>query len=127
MLAAPEQYQAAEQTERDERLAELVTELAGTRNVSADTPPAPPGPESTSTRRSRTSLGQPAFTPYSPAEQAAMDQWWTEHHRVSALRDAAREQAERLQAEAFARELPTGRVRPTGLVRAPCGQARVKR
>lgn len=144
VLAALEQHQAAAQVERDERLAGLAAELAGEADpegsaavaaelaaedaadvttsgasVSAETPSVLPDPGAYLDPPFPDIPGRPAFTPYTPAEQAALDRWWAEHHRLSALRDAAREQAERLQAEAAARQLPTGRANlADGLVRA---------
>jgi hypothetical protein len=121
VLAALEQHQAAEQTDRDARLAELAVELAGQAGgAPAEAPELllhpdsyvdPPYPMPPPRRD--------PFTPLPAAHQQALDDWWAEHHRLSALRHAARAQQERLQAEAATRHLPTAPATlADGLVRA---------
>ena len=75
----------------------------------------------------------PRLNPFEPrpaAEEKALADWWTEHHRLNALRDAARAQQERLHAEAAAGHLDTARASlADGLVRAllrPAGTPAVK-
>jgi hypothetical protein len=154
VLAALEQRQAAEQTDRETRLTELAVELAGCAPAEAsvatsESAPAEAGlaaqaggapaessevPGGDAPAEAGPVLPDPdayvdppypmppprdPFTPL-PAEHAqAIADWWTEHHRLSALRDAARAQQERLRAEAAARHLPTERASlADGLVRA---------
>jgi hypothetical protein len=108
VLAALEQVQAAEQAERDERTKALALELAALQGASAEAsvlmdPSAyvdPPFPV----------LAERApFADQSPAEKQAIDDWWTKHDRLHALRVAAEEQAELVEAVAAARHLPIGR------------------
>ncbi|HUR15271.1 MAG TPA: DUF222 domain-containing protein [Mycobacteriales bacterium] len=117
VLAALEQHQAAEQTERQARLTELAVELA------ADVP-APDSPAGESRLPDPSQYPDPPYPDVErcrpgPALDQAVATWWVEHERLSVLRNAAREQQEQLHAQAAARHLPTGRATlANGLTRA---------
>jgi hypothetical protein len=103
VLAALEQHQAAEQTDRDARLATLASDVLPGASAEAFTPyeyvePDHPLMGSLGVLRQRT-----------PAELKAVAEWEAERDRRRALRNASREQHERLLAEAAARHVPTGK------------------
>ncbi len=120
VLAALEQHQTAEQTDRDALLAALGAELTKGPDSSAEEsavpepyvyvePTYPIAPER---------LGHGL----TPADHEAITAWEIERDRRRVLRDAWREHEERVQAEAHARELPTGRATlADALVRALVG------
>ena len=126
VMAALEQHQTAAQAERDAALKALAVQLPGSGGVSAETPdglavPEPRGAESVPAETFLLDpeayvdppypdvLDRSALTPLSAAEHQLIDDWWAEHHRLAALRHAAREQRERVLAESAARHVPTGR------------------
>jgi len=128
VMAALEQQQKLAQAEREARLAELATELAGEDpRASAEAPGAevgdaeapapylyvePPLPDVPSLRGGRNS----------PEEERLMQAWWDEHWRRKALAQAWYDEQERREREAVAREVPTGRATLVdGLVRALTG------
>ncbi|HUR14457.1 MAG TPA: DUF222 domain-containing protein [Mycobacteriales bacterium] len=117
VLAALEQHQAAEQTEREARLAGLAVEVA-------TCVPAPDSPAGESVLPDPAQYPDPPYPDVErcrpgPALDQAVATWWVEHERLSVLRNAAREQQEQLHAEAAARHLPTGRATlADGLTRA---------
>lgn len=126
VLAALEARTAQVGAEQEARLADLATELIESEEPSAEGSEAagaesvnddvndyvyvePPLPDLPSLR------GQPK----APDEDALMADWWVEHRSRRDRADAARQAREQRQAEAVAREIPTGRVTLVdGLVRA---------
>lgn len=130
VLAALEARTAQVRAEREERLASLAAELVGSAEPSAEGSAAAGAGRDEDVEEDRDEdyvyvepelpdLPSHRGEPKAADEDALMARWWAEHRRRRDRADAAREAREQRQAEAAAREVPTGRVTlADGLVRA---------